>query len=226
MKILAFDTSNDTLSVAILENEKLIVKKDIFESNKQAEMLIPCIEECLNEIKIWYQDLDLISFTNGPGSFTGIRIGYSCAKALKIATKLPIIAISSLEVIAYDYYLKDVNQKEYQEILVVNDARLEEFFIQKFVIKNNNIKSSFEPMLITLDEIKDFFPKKNFLLVGSGKLLVKDLAVNVMREEKEDFIDAKNIALLAIEKYKNNNNFDSEALYIRKPRISKRKDDV
>jgi tRNA threonylcarbamoyladenosine biosynthesis protein TsaB len=220
MKILAFDTTNFTLSVAILFDKKLIAQKNILENNKHSEMLIPVIEECLNQAGIWYQNLDAIAFTHGPGSFTGIRVGYSCAKALAITTDLPVVAISSLEVIACAYLEKNW---ECKKILVVNDARLEEFFIQEFVIENGQLKSSFEPMMIKLEELKDFLPNEKFILAGSAKNMIKDDLKNAIIYEQEDFIDAKNIALLAEEKYSPNHNLKSSALYIREPKISQRK---
>jgi tRNA threonylcarbamoyladenosine biosynthesis protein TsaB len=223
MKILAFDTTNSTLSVAILFDKKLVAKKDIFENNRQAEMLVPAIEECLTKLAMWYQDLDLIAFTKGPGSFTGVRIGCSCAKALAIATKLPVIAFSSLEVIAYNYYSRVVNNNDYQKILVVNDAKLDEFFIQEFVIEGNKIKSTFKPTLINSKEIKKFLPQQQFLLAGSAKLMIKDEIKNAIVFEQEDFINAKNIALLALEKYAISNPRELSALYIRQPKITARK---
>ena len=194
MKILAFDTTNSTLSVAILFDKKLIAQKNILENNKHSEMLIPVIEECLKQARIWYQNLDAIAFTHGPGSFTGIRVGYSCAKALAITTDLPVVAISSLEVIACAYLERNLGCKK---ILVVNDARLEEF--------------------------KDFLPNEKFILAGSAKNMIKDDLKNAIIYEQEDFIDAKNIALLAEEKYSPNHNLESSALYIREPKISQRK---
>jgi len=101
MLILAFDTTNSTLSVALLEGEKILCQNLILESGKQSELLIPEIEKILQENKIWYQDLDLITATKGPGSFTGVRIGLAVARTLKIATNLPLILINSLEALAF-----------------------------------------------------------------------------------------------------------------------------
>ncbi len=219
MKILAFDTTNATLSVAILFDKKLVAGKNILENNKHSEMLIPVIEECLNQANIWYQDLDAIAFTNGPGSFTGIRVGFSCAKALEISTNLPVIAVNSLEAIAYSYLCSGKKGK----ILVVNDARLEEFFIQEFTIENNQLKPIFEPMMIAVDELKNFLPKEQFILAGSAKNMIKDNLENAIISDEEDFIDAKNIALLAAESLLPNHDSKSSALYIRQPKISQRK---
>ncbi len=241
MKILAFDTTNSTLSVAILFGKQLVAKKDIFAANKQAEMLLPAIEECLNQAEIWYQDLNLIALTNGPGSFTGIRIGCSCAKALEIATKLPVITFSSLEAIAYNYRLGTLKNKAYQRIFIANDARMEEFFIQEFKIQNNSIEAVFLPKMITAADINKFLPQEKFLLAGSAKKIIleqlkpninqpetatktqfTDLA-NIIFSTEIDFIDSYNIALLATQKFLAQNQENSQALYIRKPQISQRK---
>jgi tRNA threonylcarbamoyladenosine biosynthesis protein TsaB len=225
MKILAFDTTNATLSVAILFDKKLIAGKNILENNKHSEMLIPVIEECLKQAQIWYQNLDAIAFTNGPGSFTGIRVGLSCAKALAIATGLPVIAVNSLEAVAYSYAASCHSRegRNPEKILVVNDARLEEFFIQEFVIENTQLKPSFEPVMIKIDELENFLPKEQFILVGSAKNMIKNDLKNAIISAEEDFIDAKNIALLAEEKFLANHNYQSSALYIREPKISQRK---
>ncbi|MCE3254582.1 MAG: putative glycoprotein endopeptidase [Rickettsiaceae bacterium] len=223
VKILAFDTTNSTLSVAVSSGQKSIAEKNILESNKQAEMLIPLIEDCLKRAGIWYQDLDLIGFTNGPGSFTGIRVGYSCAKALQISTNLPIIAVSSLEAIANNYRSGNYVGKNYQKILVVNDARLDEFFIQQFALVDGEIEAEFEPKMIAVNDVAEFFPKENFLLVGSAKLLIKNNLPNAIISGEEDFIDAKNIALLAQRKFLKNSKTNFDALYIREPKITERK---
>lgn len=98
MLILAFDTCGSTLSVALLDEEKILVQNIIHESGRQSELLIPEIENILREQEVWYPDLGLIVATKGPGSFTGTRIGLTVARILKIATALPLILIDSNEV--------------------------------------------------------------------------------------------------------------------------------
>ena len=85
------------------------------------------------------------------------------------------------------------------------------------------IRSSFEPIMIKVEELQEFLPKEKFLLAGSAKNMIKDNLENALISEQEDFIDAKNIALLAEAKYLQNHDSQSSALYIRKPKISQRK---
>lgn len=98
MLILAFDTAGFDLSIALLDEKKILAQSFVSESGKQSELLIVEIEKILREHKIWYQDLGLIVATKGPGSFTGTRIGLTAARIMKMATNLPLILISSDEV--------------------------------------------------------------------------------------------------------------------------------
>ena len=98
MLVLAFDTAGTVASIAILNEQKLLYSNYSNDINKQSELLIPEIEKALRAQKIWYQDLDLIVATKGPGSFTGTRIGLAFARTLKISLNVPVILIDSRKV--------------------------------------------------------------------------------------------------------------------------------
>lgn len=222
--ILAFDTSNSSLSVALLKNEEILAQNLILENGKQSESLIPEIENLLRQQNIWYQDLDLIATTNGPGSFTGVRIGLTAARTMNLATQIPLILLNSLEIIAYKY------RKITGRILVVLDAKMDEFFIGEFLAQNNKIIQVKAPSLIKADEILKHLPQEGFLLVGSGKKIVTDLIKNsslthdFSASDEDDFIEGGLIGLLAYEKLldqKASENFDP--LYLRDPKIGERK---
>lgn len=217
MKILAFDTTNSTLSVAILEDAKVLAKNTIYENGKQSELLIPEIEKVLKKCNIWYEDLNYIAATSGPGSFTGIRIGLSAARTLKIATNLPLILLDSLEVLAFKHREKS------SEIFVVIDAKMDEFFIATF--KEN--KQILESQLVKIHEVSSFAPKSDFILCGSGKKIIAPLLTknNSKFEDEDDIIEADLVGLLAYEKIRDTGEIitNNDALYLRKPQITKRK---
>lgn len=217
MKILAFDTTNSTLSVAILEDAKVLAKNTIYENGKQSELLIPEIEKVLKKCNIWYEDLNYIAATSGPGSFTGIRIGLSVARTLKIATNLPLILLDSLEVLAFKH------RKKSSEIFVVIDAKMDEFFIATF--KEN--KQILESQLVKIHEVSSFAPKSDFILCGSGKKIIAPLLTknNSKFEDEDDIIEADLVGLLAYEKIHDTGEIitNNDALYLRKPQITKRK---
>ena len=81
MNILFFDTASSICSAAILANGVVVAKNQKLITNQHAEILVPMIEQILSDVKMDYNDLNLISTTIGPGSFTGIRIGLATARA-------------------------------------------------------------------------------------------------------------------------------------------------
>lgn len=213
MLTLAFDTNFSGFSVALLSNQEVIYQKIIEENGRQSELLICEIENLLKTNNINYHDLDLLATTNGPGSFTGTRIGLTAAKAIKLATNLPLILVNSCEVIAFKYRLKP-------NIFVLIDAKAGDFFYSH---------NDQEPKLARFEELPEIFPKENFFICGSGK----NIALEILQEKKmrfeisdeQDEIEAKFVGLLAYEKFQKKGgdlkNFDP--IYLRSPKISERK---
>ena len=233
MYILAFDSTNSSLSAALLKDKMVLQKITINQHSIQLEKIINVFEEILTTNLIWYQDLDLIVYTAGPGSFTGVRIGLAVAKALQITINKPIVAFNSLEIIAYKYFLKYSTSLD--QIVVAIDARANELFIANFIVENNCLKMLNQPSLIELSQMADYFSdyKKNnqpLFLAGSGKNLIAKLLKNKdfqSDEGDDDIIEADLIGLYFYEKsliadlVVGQN--QQEAIYLRPPRISARK---
>ncbi len=106
MNILAFDTCFNACSVAVgrdlgSHHERL---EQYFEPRDtgHAESLMPMIDRAMSDSGLAFRDLDRIAVTHGPGTFTGMRIGISAARALKLATGVPLVTASSLAVMAED----------------------------------------------------------------------------------------------------------------------------
>lgn len=148
MKILSFDTTNNLASVAILDNNELLAYNTSLENSQQAEKLFYLIEKSLKDSNLNFDQIDLISVTNGPGSFTGVRIGLAAALGLKMACQKKIIAISNLQVTAF--YAKQ-NFNKNSKIAVAQDARKDEIYFQIFDENLNNIT---EPEIILRNSIK------------------------------------------------------------------------
>lgn len=219
MKILSFDTTALSLSVALLDGQKVISQRIIRESGKQSELLIPEIEEILTDNKIWYQDLDLIAATKGPGSFTGSRIGLAVARTLKISTNIPLILLNSCEVIAHKY------RKYSGRVFTILDAKGDEFFYAEFL----NQISIKPPQLARTDDLLNILPQENFFLCGSGKIIAGEILKTANRKfesnDEEDEASADLVAMLAYEKFKSGESCSDnlDPIYLRSPRISKRK---
>lgn len=98
--LLAFDCSGAACSAALARDDVILAHR--FESlpRGQGERLLPMLQEVLSEAGSRYADLTALAVTLGPGSFTGLRIGLAAARALALATNLPIVARSSFDVLA------------------------------------------------------------------------------------------------------------------------------
>lgn len=99
MKTLAIETSGSTLSIALAENG--VVVSEVFwnAGHKHSDRLIPSIESLLAGNGWTYRDLEKIAVTTGPGSFTGIRVGMTCAKTLSQTLNIPLVGIDTLTVL-------------------------------------------------------------------------------------------------------------------------------
>ena len=104
MLILGISTSSNIASVALSKDAECIKELNINNNKTHSETLLPLINELLSETNIKLQDINLIACDNGPGSFTGIRIGISTVKAIAESLNIPVIAVSSLEGLAYNIH--------------------------------------------------------------------------------------------------------------------------
>lgn len=101
MNILAMDTSNQALGVAILKDEEIIGEMVTNIAKNHSVRLMPAIDQLMKEVNLSPGELDKIVVAKGPGSYTGVRIGLSTAKSLAWALNIPITGVSSLEALAY-----------------------------------------------------------------------------------------------------------------------------
>lgn len=100
MKILAFDTSNQTLTVGLLDQGQLIGEVTTTNNKNHSTTLMPAISRLMDEVKWTPQDLERIVVAQGPGSYTGLRIGVTTAKTLATTLEIDLVGISSLKTLA------------------------------------------------------------------------------------------------------------------------------
>jgi tRNA threonylcarbamoyladenosine biosynthesis protein TsaB len=99
LNLLAFDTSTDVLSIVVLSdrgNRYYSADGDL----KHAEVILPKTESLLNELGLSPTDLDLVVCAQGPGSFTGLRIGLATAKGIAMGAGIPMVSIPTLDAYA------------------------------------------------------------------------------------------------------------------------------
>lgn len=102
MKLLALDSSSLVASVAVITDQVMTAEYTINYKKTHSQTLLPMIDEISRMIDLDLDSVDAIAVAAGPGSFTGLRIGSATAKGLGLALNKPIIAVPTLDAMAYN----------------------------------------------------------------------------------------------------------------------------
>jgi tRNA threonylcarbamoyladenosine biosynthesis protein TsaB len=100
--VLGLDTSLDACSAALVRGGQTLAEISEPMKRGQAERLAPMVREAIVRAQIAFSDIDRVAVTTGPGSFTGVRVGLSFARALALALQKPCIGVSTLEALALE----------------------------------------------------------------------------------------------------------------------------
>ena len=102
--ILAIETATDICGVALVQNQNVVAQRVLAEKYVHSEKLLPMIDEVLRDASFSAKHLDAIAVSIGPGSFTGLRIGLSTAKGLALSLGKSVIAVPTLDALAYAFF--------------------------------------------------------------------------------------------------------------------------
>lgn len=104
MKVLALDSSGIVASVAVAQDDTLLAEYTVNYKKTHSQTLLPMLDEISRMLELDLNTIDAIAVAAGPGSFTGLRIGSATAKGLGLALKKPLIAVPTVEALAYNLY--------------------------------------------------------------------------------------------------------------------------
>ncbi len=104
MKILALDSSGLVASVAIVTEDAVLAEYTVNYKKTHSQTLLPMLDEIVKMVELNLEEVDAIAIAAGPGSFTGLRIGSATAKGLGLALNKPIVAVPTLDGLAYNLY--------------------------------------------------------------------------------------------------------------------------
>ncbi len=142
MCILAIDTSDTITYIAVRNSSNNFYSNSGFvdqqaSHNEELEdLLIKTLEESATKLS----EVKVLLIGSGPGSFTGLRIGYGFIKGLAIGLKIPIIEQCSFEAAFFDFYFGNDFKDDYKIISVISDARRNQFFKKSFNINDKELK--------------------------------------------------------------------------------------
>jgi tRNA threonylcarbamoyladenosine biosynthesis protein TsaB len=194
--ILNIETATKNCSVAIAKDGIIIQCKEIAEEGySHAERLHVFIEDVIAEAGITLKDLAAIAVSQGPGSYTGLRIGVSAAKGLCYALEIPLIAIDTLKTLASQVSIKE------GLIIPMIDARRMEVYSAIFNPNFEN-KRAILAEIITEDSFNDLEETIYFVGDCSEKCKTVLTKENFIFLEEIKYPSAKEMSLLSFEKFK------------------------
>ena len=166
--ILQIETATTSCSIALAKNGELISFKQVDQRNIHAEVITRFIEDLINEAAVTYNDIDAVAVSCGPGSYTGLRIGVSTAKGLCFALDKPLIAIETLEAMAFGLIN---NYKEFVDdgtlLCPMIDARRMEVYTAIFNANGDRLQET-SASIIDEQSFSDLLAGKKILFFGDG----------------------------------------------------------
>ena len=147
MKILGLDSSGIVASVAIVEDDVLIAEYTVNYKKTHSQTLLPMLDEIANMTELDLNSIDAIAVAAGPGSFTGLRIGSATAKGLGLALKKPLIAIPTVEGLAYNLY--DISGL----ICPIMDARRKQVYTGIYRFTDHQLKVVEDQMAVPMETV-------------------------------------------------------------------------
>lgn len=191
MNILSIDTTTKVASVAILNNSK-IISNSVSNEITHSEKLLPLIDSTLNEANLTLKDIDLYSAINGPGSFTGIRIGLATLKAFSMIDNKKIFSMPSTDLITYKAYIDKAKNLDDEPVYIASliDARNDRVYYSLNKLYKIDNKICIEYILQTSNEIIDstlsnisinLYNKDNIIIAGDCIEKYKDKISNIFQ---------------------------------------------
>ncbi len=167
MKVLGLEASTYEGSIAVADGNSIVGEYYIKPGPSHVEKLLPSIERFLGELSIDKNELNGIAVTLGPGSFTSLRIGIATAKGLAWSLGIPIVGVSSLELLATNLPYAQFN------LCPMIDARKSEVFTAIFRAEDGKVLRISEDSLCSPQDLVNSIQEKT-IFIGDGALLYKD----------------------------------------------------
>lgn len=194
--ILSIETATSVCSVALHESGTLITSKEINSDKSHSQLLLYYIEEVLTEAKKSKNELSAIAVSEGPGSYTGLRIGLSTAKGLCYALDKPLIAINTLD--AMGLLINETKEMHYAPMI---DARRMEVYTALYDAENKRV---LEPCSMIIDEhsFAEHLKSNKIMVYGNGAEKCRGVMVHDNVIFCEASPTAKTVGVLAYKKFK------------------------
>lgn len=180
-KILAIDSSGLVASVAVVCGDELTAEYTVNYKKTHSQTLLPMLEEVKKMINLDLESIDAIAVAAGPGSFTGLRIGSATAKGLGLALDKPLIAVPTVDGLAFNLYGTE------KQICPIMDARRNQVYTGVYRFERQGeqfeLKTVKGQCAISIDELLEFLNKagEEVIFLGDGVPVFRE---NIAAESK------------------------------------------
>ena len=199
--ILSIETSTTVCSVALTDGKKVIATRKLLEDKSHASHLTILIREVLEESGRAMSDIEAIAISEGPGSYTGLRIGVSTAKGLCYALGVPLIGISTLKAMAYEV---QATSKPSALLCPMIDARRMEVYTAVYNSSLDELQAP-HPKILNQESFQETLGDASVLFFGNGSGKFKEVVSLSNSEFIEDLSpSAWAVGVLAFQKLENN----------------------
>lgn len=216
MSILLIETTSRKIEFGFADENKILIKKYL-DSESNADSLIYIIKTELDKCSFDIGNVDVISLSNGPGSFTGLRIGSAVAKGICLANDCKLICIPSFDIIANK--IEKTENKDFT-VLIFTNSMSNEFYCKDYSVKDETLRQKSEHYLSTVAKIK--IERKTYII---------NEEINIDFKNSTGFVNVMNISGIKSQyeltkEYILNDNFTdyrvSEPYYIKSFYINKK----
>lgn len=205
--ILCLETATPSCSVALVHNGEVLACEEDPKGQNHSEKITLFIDSVMKKAGISYDQLDAVAVSMGPGSYTGLRIGVSTAKGICYAVSKPLIAVETLEAMAYGgKVVISTERSERRNLLLIPaiDARRMEVYAAIFDENVNKIKDT-EAVIIDENSFADLKKDHHLYLFGDGadkcaEIFADDDKITVI---KDFYCSAKYMNTIAQQKFNN-----------------------
>ncbi len=224
MIVLSIDSAMNGCSVCVYDaqNDAVHAQRDTAMVRGQAEALMPMVNDVLSDADMTFQDLNLIAVTQGPGAFTGMRIGLATAKSIGMVVGVPVVGVGCFDAIMRTYGANKDHFDVSGPVIVLLETKRKDFYVQ--VYASGDAQKVDDPSVMMCHEIDALSESDEALFIGDG---ITRYQKETTKTVKTHFIEkplASEVARLGVEVYNQSpEKVSSDPVYLRMPEIGKPK---
>ncbi len=203
-KCIAIDTSTRRFCLGV-KNSSDYIDMSVNKSTDHAREILKRIDDVLKLANTSIKELDFLAVGIGPGRFSGLRVSISAIKSISYVLSIPIVATSSLEIIARE--IMEKNDKE--SVVLIEDAGRGNLYIGSYALKNHEFIKLSDDRVANINEIE--ISETDALIAGSGIIRYPDLKIDsnsLLNQNGEEYLNSRTMIDHALEQFNKGNTID------------------